>query len=620
MVDTSFKPSSLNSEIVRLFVLTSILTLLCPRPQLSASKEISVASLHASSKRDVEWTIISDDTERTESRNLEGSIVGLLGTQAIPSNSLAIVGYRSTAVDEFSIITLADLSVGDQFFFSEASVDGATIDHAGDTWRVTIDANVSAGTVITFTDAGSTWSVTGATVSQLGFASSGGSPYADTSPSASLSTSDHILLFTSTDNAASIGNSTNHFFLDVNEGVTPTGLSNGSGLVSRGSLGASSTFGQLSAYTGPTTGSAAELYTEISDISNWSFVADVAGGTNQIGTSATVGSTTAPEINIKQSTNDIASGGTYPFGNVQIGDSKDVIFTVENTGDAPLDVVSITPTGMGYSISSGISVDPIPSGGSATFIVRFQPTATNQTSGSATITSDDADEGSYVINFTSGVTLATLSFKVFLEGALTGTMMSTTLNTALPVNPTSVYSGVVSETSTGIPVTAVDWVEVELRNSATGPKIGTNRAGLLHSDGSITDKDGNAFNMSQVDGSDYYIVIHHRNHLSVMSSSAVSPSAGIYSFDFTVAQANNYGNGSDGAVQVGSVYGMIAGDQNSDGQVNATDLTNWRMQNGGSFSYAGSTADFNLDGQVNAVDRNDYQQPNSGKTSQVPTN
>ncbi|MCE7993650.1 MAG: choice-of-anchor D domain-containing protein [Roseivirga sp.] len=329
---------------------------------------------------------------------------------------------------------------------------------------------------------------------------------------------------------------------------------------------------------------------------------------------------TAPEINIKQSTSDIASGGAHAFGSVQIGDSKDLVFTVENTGDANLDIVSITPFGAGFSISSAISANPVSASGSATFTVRFTPSATSQTSGNVTIASNDPDEASYVINFTATVADAILSLKVFLEGPLSGSTMNTSLNAGLPTNPGTVYNSVLNESSSGIPATAVDWVEIELRTgTAAATKVGTNRAGILKSDGTVVDKDGNDFTMSQVDGSSYYIVVHHRNHLAVMSANAIAPTSGTYVIDFTDAQAKSFNNGSDGVILVGSVFAMIAGDADGDGDVDASDLTTWRGQNGAAFSYNSTNGDFNLDGVINAVDRNDFQQKNNTKTSQVPS-
>lgn len=332
------------------------------------------------------------------------------------------------------------------------------------------------------------------------------------------------------------------------------------------------------------------------------------------------GAATSPEINLKQASTSIADGGSFDFGTVQIGDAKDVIFTIENTGDGDLDLTTpLSVSGAGFSLQSQPANDPVSAASSTSFTVRFAPTATSQTSGSIAIVSDDADETTYNISFSATVTDATLSIKVFLEGPLSGSTMSTNLNASLPT--AQPYANAIAETSVGIPGTAVDWVEVELRTgTASGTKVGTNRAGILKSDGTIVDKDGAAFTMPQADGSDYYLVIHHRNHLSVMSSAAVSPSSGSYTFDFTTAQANSYSNGSDGAVQVGSVFAMFSGDSDDDGDVDGTDLTTWRAQNGKTYTYSSNgKTDLNLDGTINAIDRNDFQQKNSTKSSQVPT-
>lgn len=215
------------------------------------------------------------------------------------------------------------------------------------------------------------------------------------------------------------------------------------------------------------------------------------------------------------------------------------------------------------------------------------------------------------------------SIKVFLEGPLSGTTMSTDISETVPTDPNDVYAGVQAETAAAsLPANTVDWVEVEIRTgTSSGDRVGTNRAGILKSDGSVVDKDGNAFTLSQADGTSYYIVIHHRNHLSVMSKDPVVSSSGTYSIDFTEAGVS-YGTGGD--INIGGEYAMIAGDANGDGTVNGDDLTAWRNENGKAFSYSSSgndKTDLNMDGVINAVDRNEYQQKNSSPTpitTQVP--
>ncbi|MEQ9298508.1 MAG: hypothetical protein RIF33_08095 [Cyclobacteriaceae bacterium] len=225
-------------------------------------------------------------------------------------------------------------------------------------------------------------------------------------------------------------------------------------------------------------------------------------------------------------------------------------------------------------------------------------------------------------------TSATIAATAFLEGAYNGSGMRTTINAYIPLTQPYSINGHTGGSAASIPSGAVDWVLVELREAGTAAtannasKVGST-AGFLMSNGSIKATNGTSdltISLSGNTGADFYVVVYHRNHLPIMSANAISASGGVYTIDFTSNSANTYQGGTSLATLSGGKFGMIAGDQNSDGQVNSTDLTDWRDQNGDPYSYAGSTADFNLDGQVNAVDRNGYQQPNSGKSSQVPTN
>ena len=227
----------------------------------------------------------------------------------------------------------------------------------------------------------------------------------------------------------------------------------------------------------------------------------------------------------------------------------------------------------------------------------------------------------------SAPTSATVAATAFIEGAYNGTNLNTTLNASIPTSqPYSINGHAGAETAGSIPAGAVDWVLVELREAASAAgalsstKIGSS-AGFLMSDGSIKATDGTSdliVSLSGNTGSDFYVVIYHRNHLAIMSANAISESGGTYSIDFTSSSANTYQTTTALTVLSTGKFAMPAGDADGDGDVDATDLTTWRGQNGTTFSYNSTNGDFNLDGVINAVDRNDFQQKNTSKTSQVP--
>ena len=68
----------------------------------------------------------------------------------------------------------------------------------------------------------------------------------------------------------------------------------------------------------------------------------------------------------------------------------------------------------------------------------------------------------------------------------------------------------------------------------------------------------------------YYVVIRHRNHLSVMSANAVTLVENTLTYDFTTAESQAYIK-TPGAIPMASLeggkYGMQAGDVNGDGVV-----------------------------------------------------
>jgi len=112
-----------------------------------------------------------------------------------------------------------------------------------------------------------------------------------------------------------------------------------------------------------------------------------------------------PEINLKQGTDEIASGGEYDFENIEVNTSSaDITFSIENTGTGNLtlsgspiivlggtnaDQFSVTQTSLTSTITAGSSQD---------FTVKFSPTSAGEKTATLTITSNDTDESNYTIN------------------------------------------------------------------------------------------------------------------------------------------------------------------------------------------------------------------------------
>jgi len=218
-----------------------------------------------------------------------------------------------------------------------------------------------------------------------------------------------------------------------------------------------------------------------------------------------------------------------------------------------------------------------------------------------------------------------LNVKVMLEGPFNGSDMNTELNAVLPLTqPFNIspwnYTG--SESVASIPnANIVDWVIVELRESeglastAVDSTIIATQAAFLLNDGSIVGLDGISNLVFNVHiRNNLYIVIHHRNHLSVMSAISLTKIGNIYDYDFSNALPKAYNVGHK---HLGNgVYGMIGGDGLANGNVNQDDKANvWELQAG---EQGYKEGDFNLNRQVANPDKNEIWKPNLNSSSQVP--
>lgn len=341
----------------------------------------------------------------------------------------------------------------------------------------------------------------------------------------------------------------------------------------------------------------------------YAFDADIATGANSVG-----GIPTAV-ANVDD--------GTYTIGGAFYGDDSD---PTDDSGewleDTDLDGISSDEIGtkLSQTLSDHSFNFPIPSGAS-NMSIRVHIATTD---GSEEVIIDNVR----ISAANNTPTTATVAASVFLEGAYNGTNLNTTLNASIPTTQPYSINGHTGGTASGIPANAVDWVLVELREAASASaalsttKVGS-AAGFLMNDGSVKASDGTSdltISLSGNSGSAFYVVIYHRNHLAIMSANTISESGGTYSIDFTSSSANTYQTTTALTTLSTGKFAMPAGDADGDGDVDATDLTTWRGQNGAVFSYNSTNGDFNLDGVINAVDRIEFQKKNASKTSQVPDN
>ncbi len=203
------------------------------------------------------------------------------------------------------------------------------------------------------------------------------------------------------------------------------------------------------------------------------------------------------------------------------------------------------------------------------------------------------------------------SVKVFLEGAydsLSG-LMTTDLHLQgiLPAH----FGGRI------IPALAVDSVTIELRSSASasGSSVREFAPAWLLADGTIrgfTDTTRNYVEYDAAPGS-YYLVVWHRNHLPVMTSSPqdLRPALGGLT-DFTISQEQAYGT--NPMRRIGSTCVMRGGDADGNFGIGAIDLVHVTAELGAT-EYASD--DLDLNGVVNTTDLSLCRQ-NLGFISQVP--
>ena len=173
-----------------------------------------------------------------------------------------------------------------------------------------------------------------------------------------------------------------------------------------------------------------------------------------------------------------------------------------------------------------------------------------------------------------------LAAKAFLAGALPGginlmndnlrTLPTFPLNepyTALGMAPTggagSIQPLVLSNTGTNA---IVDWVLVELRSATNPQTLVARRAALVQRDGDIVDVDGISTLSLPASAGNYHVAVRHRNHLGVMSASAiVLNSTTAASLDLRLSTTGTWGT--NARATVGTAMASWSGNVTNNGQL-----------------------------------------------------
>jgi hypothetical protein len=140
-------------------------------------------------------------------------------------------------------------------------------------------------------------------------------------------------------------------------------------------------------------------------------------GTYVINLTGTGTAAPEPEINIKAAAANVASAGSVDFGSSILGTATAATtFTIENVGTADLTlsgtpVVSISGTDAADFTIVQTSSSPVAASGTTSFTISFNPSATGSRTAAITISNNDSDESTYVINLTGTGTTPEINVK-----------------------------------------------------------------------------------------------------------------------------------------------------------------------------------------------------------------
>ncbi|MCP9747088.1 hypothetical protein [Lacihabitans sp. CS3-21] len=321
------------------------------------------------------------------------------------------------------------------------------------------------------------------------------------------------------------------------------------------------------------------------------------------------------------------TSSTYGPVTVVGGDKYTSKCTVNNITSPASNVIAITPTTPVVTPNP----NPVVAGQPVTFTAAgctngtiswlkngvVIPGATSSTFGPVTAVSGDSYTSVCTVNgvpsspstpvVVPAATDGVLNVKALLQGPLSGSTMTTTLNSLNLIPTTDPYGKGATTTSATLSSNSItDWVLVELR-SAPGT-ITESIAALVKNDGTIVNADGTSPLKFATTSGNFYVSVRHRNHLGVMTANQVAISSTAQAIDFTTVATF----GTNAQAVVGGVKAMWAGNATgitltgtdnvrySSGDINAVTgyLTTQTGSPGGVKQNVYTKEDTNLDGTV----------------------
>ncbi|MFC2085757.1 PPC domain-containing protein [Bacteroidota bacterium] len=288
-----------------------------------------------------------------------------------------------------------------------------------------------------------------------------------------------------------------------------------------------------------------------------------------------------------------------------------------DTYDSGFDTILGIWTGTGHPLTEAQCNDD---SGGVTSSVTFTPTPFQTYYIRVTGWLDNSgvpQSGEVRVNVNGGFSTVSLTLRALLEGAYAGLDTMSTSVAFDQARPTSQpyadagfvgtpmeYSG--SEALTTFPVGTIDWVLVELRTGSHDSTlvVGSTKALLLMSTGSIVSLGGGTPVFAGVVPGNYYVVVRHRNHLPVLSPGPIDLTGGSGSWSFVDSLGAAHSSGGAPMKELGDGnFAMFACDINVDRQITVSDFNLW-LTSTKAVATGYLQEDCNLDSQVTVSDFN----------------